>query len=202
MLTFLNQRQQGFFACACVRRIWHLIQNESSRIAVEVAELYLLGRGTKKAVRLAADTARDVYDAGYSANAGNPADSAAVNAADAVAAIGGYPAVYTAHAATEAAEASDGERQAQATLIREIANPFRPVALNPAWQTPTVLVLAQAAYENRILPGGTLEPARLAVLADALEETGCANADILNHLREPREHVRGCWVVDLLLGKE
>jgi hypothetical protein len=43
---------------------------------------------------------------------------------------------------------------------------------------------------------------RLAVLADALEEAGCADADILSHLRGPGPHVRGCWVVDLLLGKE
>jgi hypothetical protein len=73
--------------------------------------------------------------------------------------------------------------------------------LNSVWQTPSVLVLAQV-YDNRILPAGTLEPVRLAVLADALEEAGCDNADILRHLREPGEHVRGCWVVDLILSKE
>jgi hypothetical protein len=90
----------------------------------------------------------------------------------------------------------------QAALFRDIfGNPFRPVAINPAWQTPTVLALAQAAYDDRILPAGTLEPARLAVLADALEEAGCENADILTHLRQPGVHVRGCWVTDLLLGK-
>ena len=64
-----------------------------------------------------------------------------------------------------------------------------------------MLSLAQAAYDNRNLPAGTLEYARLLVLADALEEAGCDNADILNHLREPGEHVRGCWCVDLLLVK-
>jgi hypothetical protein len=56
--------------------------------------------------------------------------------------------------------------------------------------------LATAASDNRILPAGTLEPARLAVLADALEEAGCDNADILNHLRNSGPHVRGCWAVD------
>jgi hypothetical protein len=80
-------------------------------------------------------------------------------------------------------------------------NPFHAAALKSAWQTPTVVALAHAAYENRILPAGTLDPARLAILADALEEAGCDNADILNHCRQPGEHVRGCWVVDLLLGK-
>jgi hypothetical protein len=61
--------------------------------------------------------------------------------------------------------------------------------------------MAQTAYDERILPAGTLDPDRLAVLADALEDAGCDNADILSHLRGPGPHVRGCWVVDLLLGK-
>jgi hypothetical protein len=80
---------------------------------------------------------------------------------------------------------------------------FPPVVtLDPAWQTPTVLALATATYENRIMPAETLEPARLAILADALEDAGCTNADILDHCRQPGEHVRGCWVLDLLSGKE
>jgi hypothetical protein len=61
--------------------------------------------------------------------------------------------------------------------------------------------LAQAAYDDRRLPSGVLDPARLTVLADALEDAGCADAAILAHCRRPGEHVRGCWVVDLLLGK-
>jgi hypothetical protein len=94
------------------------------------------------------------------------------------------------------------ERGAECHLLREVfGNPFRPVTLAPAWQTPQVMALAQAAYEKRDLPAGTLDLARLAVLADALEEVGCTDADILNHCRRPGVHVRGCWAVDLLLGK-
>jgi hypothetical protein len=52
------------------------------------------------------------------------------------------------------------------------------------------------------MPSGHLDPARLAVLADALEDAGCADADLLGHLRGPGPHIRGCWAVDLLLGKE
>src|SRR5262249_21623387 len=86
------------------------------------------------------------------------------------------------HAAFYAA-ATEGTKNSALTILRcTFGNPFRPVTLNAASQTPTVLALAQAAYENRILPAGTLEPARLAVLADALEEAGCNNHDILNHL--------------------
>ena len=89
------------------------------------------------------------------------------------------------------------------SLLRCIfGNPFRLVTLAPAWLTPTVLALAQAAYDDRVLPAGTLEPARLAVLADALADAGCTDGDLLTHLRGPGPHVRGCWVVDLLLGKE
>jgi hypothetical protein len=67
--------------------------------------------------------------------------------------------------------------------------------------TPTVLKLAQAAYDNRVLPSGLLDHTGLAVLADALEEGGCSNAEILSHLRGPGPHVRGCWAVDAILGK-
>ena len=61
--------------------------------------------------------------------------------------------------------------------------------------------LAEDAYEERELPAGTLDVTRLAVLADALEDAGCDQADLLAHLRGPGSHVRGCWAVDLLLGK-
>jgi hypothetical protein len=61
--------------------------------------------------------------------------------------------------------------------------------------------LAQAAYEQRSLPEGLLEPARLAVLADALEEAGCGDQEVLQHLRGQKEHWRGCWVLDLLLAE-
>jgi hypothetical protein len=88
-------------------------------------------------------------------------------------------------------------------LLRDvIGNPFRPIALDAALLTPAVLALAQAAYDNRTLPAGTLEPDRLAILADALEESGCTDADILNHLRGPGPHVRGCFAVDAILDKK
>jgi hypothetical protein len=97
------------------------------------------------------------------------------------------------------------EKAAQASLYRCIfGNPFRPVSLDPAilaWNDAVVVRLAQAAYKERQLPAGTLDNCRLAVLADALEEAGCTDAEALSHLRGPGPHVRGCWVVDLLFGK-
>jgi hypothetical protein len=94
------------------------------------------------------------------------------------------------------------EKAAQVELLRDILGSlFRPVSVSPACLTPPVVALAQAAYDQREMPAGTLDVARLAVLADALEEAGCTDSNLLGHLRGPGPHVRGCWAVDLLLGK-
>jgi hypothetical protein len=95
------------------------------------------------------------------------------------------------------------EGQVQVQFLHEIfGNPFRLLAINPAWLTSTVVSLASVAYEQRNLPSGGLDAKRLGVLADALEDAGCTNADILWHLRSAGVHVRGCWALDLLLSKE
>jgi hypothetical protein len=83
-------------------------------------------------------------------------------------------------------------------------NPFYPARLGEAelaWNDATTLRLAQAAYDCRRLPAGTLEPEQLCVLADALEEAGCTDEDVLAHLRSQGPHVRGCFVLDWLLAK-
>lgn len=81
-------------------------------------------------------------------------------------------------------------------ILRDVfGNPLRPVIINPASITSNVRQLAELIYADRAFD-------RLPLLADALEEVGCDNADILAHCRGPGPHVRGCWVVDLLLGKE
>jgi hypothetical protein len=95
------------------------------------------------------------------------------------------------------------EEAAHCALVREIfGNPFCPVRFEPRWRTIAVSRLAQTAYDKRVLPQGHLDPARLAILADALVEAGCDNEDILGHLRGPGPHVRGCHVLDLILDKE
>jgi hypothetical protein len=70
-----------------------------------------------------------------------------------------------------------------------------------AWSGGTVLRLAQAVHEEGGRPSGHLDPGGLAVLADALEDAGCTDPDLLGHLRGPGPHVRGCWALDLLLKK-
>lgn len=88
------------------------------------------------------------------------------------------------------------ERIIQATIFKDIfGNPFRPVAFNPQWRSEIAVSLARTDYDTRNF---TLLP----ILADALEESGCDNADVLAHCRDPKQiHVRGCWVVDGVLGK-
>jgi hypothetical protein len=91
-----------------------------------------------------------------------------------------------------------------ARIVREIIP--TPTGILPPipndWLTPTITNLAQTIYVERQLPSGLFDNQRLTVLADALEEAGCDNADILGHLRGGGDHVRGCWAVDLVLGKE
>ncbi|MCI0701000.1 MAG: hypothetical protein L0241_07950 [Planctomycetia bacterium] len=80
-------------------------------------------------------------------------------------------------------------------LVREIfGNPFRPVVVEPSWLTSDVVALAAGIYEDRAFD-------RMPILADALQDAGCDNNDILNHCRGEGPHVRGCWVIDALLGK-
>jgi hypothetical protein len=91
------------------------------------------------------------------------------------------------------------ERQAQGNLIRCIfGNPFRPSPpLPPAvllWNDTTVRCIAEGIYEERAFR-------RLPILADALLDAGCDNEELITHCRSEEPHVRGCWAVDLILGK-
>jgi hypothetical protein len=88
------------------------------------------------------------------------------------------------------------EVAAQAALLRDVfGNPFRPVAFSPAWRTPTAVALAERMCESR-------DFLALPVLAVALQDAGCEHPDVLGHCRGGGEHVRVCWVVDLVLGRE
>jgi hypothetical protein len=119
-------------------------------------------------------------------------------------------AVTEAHAAEAAllvveTATTELQRVTLCDLLREIfGNPFHPVTISPScltWNDGTIPRLTQTTYDRRILPACTFDKARLAILADALEEGGCTDEQILTHLRSDGEHYRGCWVLDLLLGK-
>lgn len=113
------------------------------------------------------------------------------------------------HYAMTAALCSKQEQAAHddATLLREVfLSPFirRKLRVHPSWlswNNGTIPRLAQAIYDDRVLPSGHLDNTRLAILADALEEAGCTDATILGHLRGSGPHVRGCFVIDALTGR-
>jgi hypothetical protein len=92
--------------------------------------------------------------------------------------------------------ADEAEFARKTKLLRDIfGNPFHPVAFRPEWRTDTVVLLARQMYESR-------DFAAMPIMADALQEGGCEDEQVLKHCRGTGPHVRGCWVVDLVLGKE
>jgi hypothetical protein len=220
MLRFLEgsgaemDRKLRLFACACCRRVWPLLTDRRSREAVEVAERYAEGTSDWQEMRAAHDNAvqaeYDAQDAAFQASSQNATDSPASLAAAAAAYATGHlgfigeVAGYAGEAVEETIWAE--ERAAQAHLLRDIFgsphHPLRPIGRSLlGWNNGLVRQLAQAAYDERLSPSGRLDPSRLAVLADALLDAGCANAEILDHLRGDGPHWRGCWAVDTLLDK-
>jgi hypothetical protein len=182
----VSNRKLRLFTCACYRHVPPLFDDERIRTAVEGSERYADGLADKQEL----------------AHALNRAFSAMWTSGVRMA----YPTPRCAEAARQftARTARDGaaERRYQAVLLRDIfGNAFRSSPIVPGSWAPQVLALAQAAYVQRDLPAGTFDEAVLAVLADALEEAGCTDETVLSHLRSDGPHVRGCWVVDLPLGK-
>jgi hypothetical protein len=198
----LTERKARLLSAACCRRIWTLLTDQRSRTAVEVIERVTDGELSKAVLENAYVDAIDAYETVYyhSPFGGDYCPAEAVKCA----ASPGYGGSVEG-AVMYAAWAKKGEGPAQASFLRDIfGNPFHPVAISSAvlaWNDALVVRLARAAYEERHLPEGTLDNGRLAVLADALEEASCTDADILCHLRGPGPHVHGCWPVDLCLKK-
>jgi hypothetical protein len=221
-----SERKLRLLHCACCRRVWDALPDERSRQAVAVVERYADGQAdlpTLRAAALVATLAWMQEEKGF----GAPGATAALwrleddyGPADDIECLAMVICVVQQLAFETGWVCSDGvrtrdphaaerdERAVQARLLRDIFGPlaFRPLpAVSPdwlVWNEGLVRRLAEAAYEERCLPAGTLDPARLAVLADALEDAGCTDAELLAHLRGPGPHVRGCWAVDLLMGRE
>jgi hypothetical protein len=209
MLAYLRARggasgrKPRLFAVACGRRVLLRIANEQGRRAVDAAKAYadeLLDHDSLVDARGNARAAKLQFTAPFQRLGGSAAEETTRDDA--------WLAAWT--ASREAASAfnpdvpncyalSVDEQRHQAALFRCIfGNPFRPApVLAPAvlaWDGGTASRLAAAIYDERAFN-------RLPVLADALEDAGCADAEILGHCRSGGEHVRGCWAVDLVLGK-
>jgi hypothetical protein len=200
-----SERKRRLLSCAFARRGLFLIPDDRYQQAVEIAERYADGMATEEEMRAARRVIKTAWK--VQPEAVNAAAIAVLStlAKKGVSAVHGWEYAAFAQAALTRPEwdrGYDEEKKIACVLGHDVfGNPFRPAALEPAWRTVSVIGLAQAAYDERRLPEGTLEQVRLTVLADALEEQGCDNPDILDHCRQPGEHVRGCWVLDLLLGK-
>jgi hypothetical protein len=183
MLGFLrdkaSDRKLRLFAVACCR-VWPIDTHADGAdvpTVVALAERWADGDGAAGAELHHIFADRNVHDH-------TPTGAVGLRAS-------GFDAAHEFHAARLFEKG-----EALATLLREIiGNPFRPVQIPPPWRTSNVVGLAQAIYEERAFE-------RMPILADALEDAGCTDADVLGHSRSRGPHVRGCWLVDLLLGKK
>jgi hypothetical protein len=179
------------------------LHDERSKQAVLIAERYADGLVGQEQLRRAAAMARAAEDALFGAV--KPRAAWAARAARLTAHANPWWVMQgTSNAVVRAIPGRDGARVAeekarQAGLLRDVlGNPFSGVQIDPSWlrwNAGTVRKIAQSIYD-------AYRFGDLPVLADALEEAGCDNPDILAHCRWPGEHALGCWVVDALLGKE
>jgi hypothetical protein len=201
-----DDRKRRLVACACARRLLPMLTNDPRPLAV-IDAVEALAEVPAKAVparwqaALAAKRGMRVMFAEARSESTSLQQFYAMRAIDAIVqrkASGVADAFRWAHHASARRRLTPGltEGAAQTMIFREVfGNPFRPVAFDPAWRTPTVTALAQTMYESR-------DFAAMPILADALQDADCDSDDILDHCRDPKQvHVRGCWVVDLVLGK-
>jgi hypothetical protein len=225
MLEFLrgkaSERKLRLFAVACCRRVEHLIPVAVVQQAIQVAERYADKTATEEeriaawsiAYTLAEKEKLEGLDDWWEASD----EAAGLAIAATVGAIGFASTEVVAENANAAVSVDAGwlpagrsswvdegfrpctdEEIAQVILIRDIfGNPFRPITLDPAWLTwhdGLLVSMARQMYESRDFTD-------MPILADALEEAGCSAPDLLCHCRLGGEHVRGCWMIDLVLGK-
>jgi hypothetical protein len=189
-----SARKLRLFAVACCRRVWELLPEGECRLAVEVAEKYADGLVTREQLRKAAIAVN-----ANRANLGSPAASVTEYYPGGAARWASGWAAYLVRRHSKKRSDEQRERRQQCALLRELFGPlpFRAVTIDPlwlAWSGGTIGSLAQTIYDERRFDEAP-------VLADALEEAGCSDKEILAHLREPAGHVKGCWVLDLLLAR-
>jgi hypothetical protein len=205
MLEFLrnsgktSDRKLRLFACACVRRVWHLLPDAGRQI-VETAERYADEMASQMDLIDAHIHSQFILrdleeDEIFEEQRTDPAVNGAVKATQAATHCVG--AELTRYAAWFIERAGGDSPMNQSIVVRDIfGNPFRPaLTFESGLRTPAVLDLTREIYNSRTFD-------RMPELAESLREAGCTDAEILAHFRSGKEHVRGCWVVDLILEKE
>ncbi|MCI0459738.1 MAG: hypothetical protein L0Z62_22535 [Gemmataceae bacterium] len=193
----VSERKLRLFACACCRRIGDHFPDEGHRRAVEVAERFADGLASLSDLEEARRPVWQCIQRATVQGVTHAASWAVLRAAGEVR-VRDYWAGVAADA-LGAVKARRTEQEAQAALLRDIVgNPFRPALVDPPWLTwnrGAVPQMARIIYEERRFE-------EMPCLGDALEDAGCTDSALLAHCRGSREHVRGCWVVDLLTGRE
>ncbi len=214
MINFARERASArklrLFSCACCRSALNEFAPGIAERALVAAELFAdsaLKTGTLEHVLHTLDASasaagRDANSIGYLLHLldacrvacfpSNPGDMARDVAQSAAYAAADLP--LFASGSREPAELL-AEFAAQCELLRcIIGNPFAPVSFDPGWRTSDAVALAQSMYESR-------DFSAMPILADALQEAGCENEQVLAHCRDARDHARGCWVCDALLAR-
>jgi hypothetical protein len=198
-----EERKLRLFAVACCRRIAHLIPDGLCKAALETSARYAEGAATQDELAGAAEAGWN--DPGRASAGAGPADVSALaeSAALLASALPGYEGITHAPDAVRRAVAASGgdvdaEARAQCALLRDVfGGPPGGVRVEPAWlawEGGTVVQVARAIYQEERF-------GELPVLGDALEGAGCADAELLAHCRAPGPHARGCWLLELILGK-
>ncbi len=196
-----SARQLQLFGVACCRRMWHHLTAESQH-ALELIERFAEGEVNREELDAATSAAWNIEDLTKAHTELGAAVAVACLLSSAQMLADDYlrglfkDGVWTSVIAAATTATINVPRAEQALLLRDIfGNPFRPVPVDHVWSTSEAVAIAQRMYEKR-------EFDCMATLADALEKAGCKNTDILNHCRQVGAHVRGCWVVDIVLRKK
>ena len=201
--SIVSGRKLRLFACGCCRQKPGLLHDSESREAIEVAERFADGiernetrSRTRRAARVRGSLAKSDYEAAsiaywilaYSGRVAAKSTSSDL--------IHFTKRLKDPRVGLSWKSRARAEELAQIQLLRDIVgNPFRTVTFDPRWRSSTVTALAGVIYEER-----TFED--LPILTDALEEAGCNHQGILRHCRSEGPHVRGCWVIDLILERD
>jgi hypothetical protein len=185
-----SARKHLLYGCVCCRWVWAELAPER-RAAVELLEGHADGAASRDECQRAAVVAR-------AAPPIEGEDKYSRSMVDMALRLTSERAVQSLESSLAGLFANNtpDEQMAQASWMRDIfGNPFRPVAFSPTWRTDTAVTLARQMYDAR-------EFSAMPILADALQDAGCDSDEVLTHCRGVGPHVRGCWVVDLVLGKQ
>jgi hypothetical protein len=202
MLEFLrgktSDRKLRLFAAASFRRLAYLLPDSRQHRGIEMLEQEAEGTASLEIRRAVTRDVRYALPASNEIVEDAPADDPYFVALMLYRELASSSAAEHALHATAGLADGAAEQGEQTCVLRDIfGNPFRPVSVDPGWLVwngGTIQQIAETIYDERAFD-------RLPILADALEDAGCTNEDILNHCRQPGVHVRGCWVIDLVLNK-